>query len=73
MEGRNKGVTHHSSSSVFPLTLAGDNAFVVLDFGKEVGGITTVQWGSVVQGSAKHAFLAVSAAVQDLSWHELLL
>jgi hypothetical protein len=52
LEGRNKGVTHHSSSSVFPLTLAGDNAFVVLDFGKEVGGITTVQWGSVVQGSA---------------------
>jgi hypothetical protein len=52
LAGRNKGVTRHGSSSLLPLTLTGAGAFVVLDFGKEVGGFTTVQWGHTVKGGA---------------------
>ena len=51
LPGRNKGVTRHGSS-VFPLTLSGKGAFVVLDFGKEVGGFTTVEWGAAQGGAS---------------------
>eukprot|EP01052_Picozoa_sp_SAG31_P009718 SAG31_NODE_517_length_14689_cov_5.110487_9_plen_621_part_00 len=52
LHGRNKGVTRHGSQSVFPLTLTGLGAYVVLDFGKEVGGFTTIQWGAVQGGAS---------------------
>lgn len=39
------------ASSIFPLTLSGAGAFVVLDFGKEVGGATTLTWGAASNGS----------------------
>jgi hypothetical protein len=41
-----------SGEPVFPMTLSGAGAFAVLDFGKEVGGLTTVSFGAASGGAA---------------------
>ena len=41
----------NTGSISWPLTLKGNGSFVVLDFGKEVGGITTISFG----GDASHS------------------
>lgn len=43
---RHHGVTF-LATDIFPLTLDGAGAFVVLDFGKNVGGFTTLTFGNV--------------------------
>lgn len=43
--------TSNTGSISWPLTLKGNGSFVVLDFGKEVGGITTISFG----GDASHS------------------
>ena len=41
---------------LFPLTLQATNgSFVTLDFGKDVGGVTTVRWGAMTSGGASNA------------------
>eukprot|EP01046_Picozoa_sp_COSAG06_P022796 COSAG06_NODE_1784_length_8405_cov_15.271129_1_plen_634_part_10 len=40
------------ASLQFPFTLSGPGAFAVLDFGKEVGGFTTVAFGAVTPGAS---------------------
>ena len=45
-------LANRSASLQFPLTLSGPGAFAVLDFGKEVGGFTTVSFGAVTPGAS---------------------
>lgn len=56
-----KGILTQSGASQrhpgpLPLTLTGSGAFVVLDFGKEVGGFTTIEFGARVNGSLGLAY-----------------
>jgi hypothetical protein len=44
------------ASAVLPLTLKGQGAYAVLDFGKEVAGITTLKYGGVAKGSVGLAY-----------------
>lgn len=50
------GVAFSDSRSLFPLTLQGQAAFVVLDFGKEIGGFTSIRIGRIANGSVGLAY-----------------
>ena len=45
-----------AGGAVLPLTLKGRGAYAVLDFGKEVAGITTLKFGATAKGSVGLAY-----------------
>ena len=56
-ELRPVGAYRHSGASfagdgLFPVTLNGTGAYIVLDFGQEVGGFTTLRFGDVAAGAS---------------------
>ena len=57
----------HGSTSPLPITLHGDGAYVVLDFGKEVGGFLSLGFGAVTGSAAVSLGIAFSESTNYAS------